>query len=96
MLSRVRALIKKVARLIIRNIITYINTHPGLHRMLVALMNRLGVYKLLRSTYHRLVGPPQPINEDTFKITEDNLTPYARLIYTDLKSAISKQQVKSN
>ena len=89
LLARVNALVKKVARLITQRSIAYIHARPRLHLKLVKLLNQLGAYKLLRTTCHRLTKPPQQINEDT-------LTPYARLIYVELKSAISKQQVENS
>ena len=97
--SRTKALIKKIARPIVRLCITFVTTHPALKNRIVTLANRLGFYQLLRSVYWRLSGRGHFLriastrlymSEQPGELTQ--LTPRAREIYADLKVAIKNEQ----
>ena len=99
--SRTKALIKKIARPIVRLCITFVTTHPALKNRIVTLANRLGFYQLLRSVYWRLSGrghllrPPAGHSHLPNQPNElPQLTPRARKIYADLKAAIEKNKVR--
>lgn len=54
LVSRVKALSKKIARLLVRRSISFIEARSGLRRKCVAFAHKFGIYQALRSLYFRL------------------------------------------
>jgi len=96
---RLKALLKKIVRFLIKCVIAFLGTHPGLRHRCVAIAQRFGIYNYLRSFYFRCYGQQDPMNSSRvlgrsadFNLTVDQLTPRARQIYVDLKAAIERRQ----
>ena len=91
--SRIKPLMKKIARPFIRRAIAFVDSRPGLRFRLVTLIRRLGLYGALKSIYFRF-SKSYPLG-DIKPITYQGLTPHARRIYRDLKAAIEERQKES-
>ena len=95
--ARFKALIKKVARLITRQGIAFLKSHPRLRFLFVSLAKKLGVFETLRSIYlssDHLRQVPYMLNklDPLVPITAQHLSPRARRIYTEIDTAIAKRQ----
>jgi len=92
---RLKALLKKIGRFLIKCVIAFLSSHPGLRHRCVAVAQRFGIYNYLRSFYFRCYGQQDPMNSPSVlgqsavsNATLDQLSPRARQIYADLKAAI--------
>jgi len=96
--SRSMALAKKLSKPLIRRVFFYISTKPSLRFKCVNVAEKFGLYRPLRTIYHRyaerhhshIVKPT--ISESAYGESLAHLAPRARRIYADLKAAIEKSK----
>lgn len=92
---RLKALIRKLARPLVKQASDFITARPGLRRRIGVAVRQLGLYDLLRSVYLSWSGEQKPVssqgipsNASADSVTVVPLTPVARRIYSDLKTAV--------
>jgi len=96
--SRSKALAKKLSKPLVRRVLFYISTKPSLRFKCVIVAEKFGLYRPLRTIYHRYVERHHAhiveptISESAYGESLAHLTPRAREIYADLKAAIEKNK----
>lgn len=92
LLTRLKALIKKVLRKINQRLVA----HPQLRQRLIVWSHKLGLYSKLKTLQRKIAsGVEQPglsAFGDSMPIAIENMSPRARQIYAELKEAIVRHQ----
>jgi len=95
--NRIKAAARKGAVPMLRTSVSFVNSRPQLRQQLVGITKKTGTYKKIKSIYHRL----QHVSREDHALVGRNesqvyqsslLTPHARQIYHDLKTAIEKNK----
>jgi len=90
--SRIKAFVKKIARIAIRSI----SARPRLKRMAIYMARKLGIEQRLRRIYAGADSNAQSVVANDLVINSppglEHLTPRARLIYSDLKAAMDRHK----
>ena len=90
--SRVKAFVKKIARIAIRSI----SARPWLKKMAIYVARKLGIEQRLRHIYAGADSNAQSAMANDLVINSppglEHLTPRARLIYSDLKAAMDRHK----
>ena len=95
--NRIKSAARKGAVPMLRTSVSFINSRPQLRQQLVGITKKTGIYKKIKSIYHRL----QHVSREDHALVGRNerqvyqsslLTPHARQIYDDLKTAIEKNK----
>lgn len=103
--ARTEALMKKLARSLLRGSTRYIDSRPGLRMRIVGLAHRFGIYQKLRVFYSRLSANKQSQLPDICTVVQSiqsdedafsHLTPRARQIYDQLKTMVEKKNKGGN
>lgn len=95
LLNRLAAFIKSIGRFVFRKIHSFTIKRPGLRNRCVRVLQRTGLYEnYLKYRYAGFLGSSAiyPDNKMSVPVAFGYLSPYARLVYTDLKDAVENSR----
>jgi len=82
-----------IVKYILRQGMSFIQSHPKIGQFVVDIIQRLGLFTVVRDLYSRLKGTPNRSRKiRSGVVVSTDLSPRARQIYADLKVAIKHRQ----
>jgi len=82
-----------IVKSILRQGVSFVQSHPRLGQFVIAIIQRLGLFTVVRDLYSRLKGTTNRSRKRRSDgVLSTDLPPRARQIYADLKIAIEHRQ----
>lgn len=86
---------QRFVKAVARKAVIFISRHPLLKSGMLLVIRRVGLHAVVRTVYARLVVAASGADKSLgspFPLECSNLSPHARQIYAELKSAIKRSQ----